>query len=69
MTKIIVPTTKVKDIGALDHKLRLPTASRLAHGMKTTCKRCGKPITDEFFIAGFKAGMPNMLFHERCIES
>ena len=54
MTKIVVPTTKLKDIGPLDNTLRLPMASRLRANMKTICDRCRKPITDEYFIGGFK---------------
>jgi len=66
--KIIKPTTHLVDIGPLDNTLRLPTASRIKHGMKTICRRCGKPVTDEYFIVGFKKGFPNMIFHESCIE-
>jgi hypothetical protein len=65
--KIFVPSQSLIDIGPLDRTLRLPMASRLAHGIKTTCKRCRKPITDEYFIAGFKQGRPNMMFHESCV--
>jgi hypothetical protein len=68
MAKIIVPTTKLKDIGELDNTIRLPTASRIKLGMKTICDRCGKPIIDEFFIGGFKKGYPNMKFHENCVD-
>lgn len=67
--KVIVPTTIVKDIGELDATIRLPMALRLKKGMKTTCDRCGKPITDPFFIGGFKAGRHNMLFHESCVPT
>ena len=66
--KIIVPTTKLKDIGELDATRRLPMAGRLRRKMKTICKSCGKPVTDEYFIAGFKKGLPNMIFHESCID-
>ena len=65
--KITVPTTKVKDIGRLDATLRLPTASRIKRGMKTVCCVCKKPVTDPFFIAGFKSGYPNMIIHETCL--
>ncbi len=54
------------EIGPLDHKLRLPTASRLSVGMKTICDACGEHITDEFFIGGFKTGHANLKLHERC---
>ncbi len=64
--KIRVATTKLKEIGELDLVRRLPNAVRLRKGMETTCCRCGKPVTDEHFIAGFKAGYPNMIFHETC---
>lgn len=69
MTKIIVPTTKLKDIGKLDQLQRYPMAGRIKAEMKTTCSRCGKPVTDEFFVAGFKKGMPNMIFHEGCVDT
>lgn len=64
--KIRVPTTRLKDIGPLDTVVRLPTASRKRHGMKTICKRCGRPIEDDNFIGGFKAGQPNVMLHESC---
>ena len=64
--KILVPTTTHKDIGPLDGTLRLPMAGRIRHGMKTVCDHCGENITDEFFVGGFRAGLPNMKFHERC---
>lgn len=67
--KIRKPTTRLTDIGPLDFTKPLPIAGRIRAGMKTNCDRCGKPITDEFFIAGFKAGLPNMKFHQACIES
>jgi len=41
-------------------------AGRIRHGMKTVCDHCGENITDEFFVGGFRAGLPNMKFHERC---
>jgi len=68
MTKISVPTRKLKDIGKLDRTLKLPMHSRIKLGMKTICDRCKKPITDEYFIAGFKKGFPNMKFHEKCVD-
>ncbi len=63
---ILKPRIMPVEIGPLDHKVRLPMASRIAHGMKTKCDACGKPIIDEFFIGGFKAGHPNMKLHESC---
>lgn len=66
--KIRRPTTRLAEIGALDSTKPLPTAGRIRAGMKTNCDRCGKPITDEFFIAGFKTGLPNMKFHAGCLE-
>lgn len=67
--KIRIPSTALKDIGPLDSKLRLPMASRLRAGMKTTCDHCGKAITDEYFIGGFKAGHRNLKLHEHCANS
>ena len=67
---IITETVSVRrkrSIGRLDHALRLPTASRIKHGMKTICKICSQPITDEFFIGGFKGGERNMILHEACL--
>jgi len=69
MTKISVPTRRLKDIGELDHTLRLPMEGRIKYGMKTICDRCRKPITDEYFIGGFKKGMKNMKFHEECVNT
>jgi len=66
--KISIPTRKLKDIGELDTMKLLPTVGRIRAGMKTICDRCRKPIEDEFFIAGFKKGFPNMKFHETCIN-
>lgn len=54
------------DIGQLDHKIPLPMAGRIAAGMKTTCDACGRAITDETFIAGFKTGHANLKLHEKC---
>ena len=66
--KIVVPTTKLKDIGKLDITKKLPMERRIARGMKSICDRCKKPITDEYFIAGFKKGYKNMMFHESCMD-
>lgn len=55
------------EIGELDATVRLPTKSRISVGMKTICDACGRPITDEYFIGGFKNGHPNMKFHESCM--
>ncbi len=66
--KIRKPTTHLVDIGPLDHCMKLPTASRIAHGMKTICRSCGEPVTDEFFIAGFKEGQSNLILHRVCIS-
>ncbi len=54
------------EIGPLDHTVRLPMAARISHGMKTICDACGKPITDEYFIGGFKTGHANLKLHEAC---
>ncbi len=62
-----VQTMRRRDIGRLEHALRLPTAARIKCGMKTVCKACHQNITDEFFVVGFKTGMHNMLFHESCL--
>jgi len=69
MTKIHVPTTKLKDIGELDATRRIPMVGRIKIGMKTICRRCKKPVTDDYFITGFKKGMPNMIFHEQCVDT
>jgi hypothetical protein len=66
--KVIKPTTHLVDIGPLDHTMRLPMDKRIQLGMKTICDRCGKSITDEYFVVGFKQGHRNMMFHEACIE-
>ena len=62
-----VNVTRKRNIGRLDHALRLPMAGRLRRGQRTVCKICGQPITDEFFIAGFRDGERNMLLHESCL--
>ena len=67
--KIIKPTTHLVDIGNLDTVLRLPMIGRVRNGMKIVCDRCGKSITDDFFIGGFKKGFPNMKFHENCVDT
>lgn len=54
------------EIGPLDRTVRLPMAARISVAMKTVCDACANPITDEYFIAGFKAGHVNMKFHEAC---
>ena len=61
-----VTSMKLVEIGDLDHKMRLPTAARIRNGMSTRCDACGGEITDEFFIGGFKAGLPNLKLHEAC---
>ena len=68
MAKISVKTRRLKDIGKLDRTVLLPTSGRKKIGMKTICDRCRKPITDEYFVAGFKKGLSNMKFHEKCVE-
>jgi hypothetical protein len=64
--KILVPAVVSRDIGPLDHAIRLPMSSRLAAGMSTKCDVCGTQIKDETFVAGFKAGRPNLKIHESC---
>jgi len=64
--KIRKPTTHMVDIGPLDAAIRLPMASRIAAGMRTICDACGQHITDATFVAGFKAGHPNLKLHESC---
>ena len=66
--KIRKPTTHLVEIGPLDTTLRLPTIGRKKYNMKTTCVRCGKQVDDEYFIAGFKKGHPNMILHEKCAK-
>jgi hypothetical protein len=56
----------VVDIGPLDHTRRLPMARRLSRGLRTVCDVCREHITDEYFVAGFKAGHPNLTMHESC---
>lgn len=57
----------MRNIGKLDGYLILPTARRIAFGMKTICEKCGKSVTDEKFLGGFKKGMHNMIFHVSCV--
>ena len=64
--RISKPARRLVDIGPLDHAVRLPTAARTSHGMKTICRSCRKPVIEEYFIAGFKAGETNMILHETC---
>lgn len=64
--QIRVPTTRLKDIGPLDKVMRLPIMARRERGMKTTCSHCGKQVEEDYFIAGFKTGMANMILHEKC---
>lgn len=66
--KILKQRQVIVDIGPLDHKVRLPMASRIQAGMKTKCDACGKEITDEFFVGGFKDGHANLKLHEACAE-
>ena len=66
--KIRKPTTHLVEIGSLDKTIRFPTAPRKRCNQKTICMYCGKSVDDEYFIAGFKKGLPNMIFHERCLE-
>jgi hypothetical protein len=54
------------EIGPLDRALRLPMRLRILHGLKSLCAVCEEQITDEFMIAGFKAGHHNMMMHETC---
>lgn len=66
--KVLTQRPVAVEIGALDHKVRLPMVSRISHGMKTVCDACGESITDEYFIGGFKAGHRNLKLHEKCAE-
>ncbi len=66
--KIRKPTTHLVDIGYLDVAARLPMSLRIRRGMKSPCCVCGQQITDEFMIAGFKKGHPNMMMHEACAD-
>ena len=64
--KVLKQRLVAVDIGDLDHTIRLPMSARIAHGMKTICDACGKTITDEFFVGGFKAGHASLKLHESC---
>jgi hypothetical protein len=66
--KVLEQTWREKEIGALDGALYLPMAGRLRAKMKTTCAACRTAITEEFFIGGFKSGMPNLLLHVGCTD-
>lgn len=65
--KIRKPSFVMTEIGMLDAHLILPTAGRIKRQMKTICRACNQNITEEKFLGGFKAGMPNMLFHIECV--
>ena len=56
-----------KEIGALDGHLILPTSGRFKRGMETICKSCRKSVVTQNFLAGFKKGFPNMIFHIECV--
>lgn len=63
------PTQTLVDVGEPQGCLRLPTAGRIRAGMKTTCARCRKAITDEYFIGAIGGTLPkNMLLHESCAK-
>ena len=64
--KVRKERTVLVEIGPLEHVVRLPMSGRISVGMKTICDACGKKIEDEFFIAGFKDGHPNLKLHEGC---
>jgi len=64
--KIRKPTTHLVDIGPLDMAARFPMRLRIQLGIKSPCCVCHQQITDEFMIAGFKSGHPNMMMHEGC---
>lgn len=63
-----VAIQRIRDIGKLDNTLDLPMKSRLHAGLKTVCDACGKSITGERFVVGFKKGHRNMTFHPECLE-
>lgn len=54
------------DIGPLDAREVLPTAARKRRGMATVCASCGQSIETETFVAGFKAGRPNLILCHPC---
>lgn len=62
-----VTVMRARDVGRLDHALRLPMSGRLRAKMKTICNVCRTKIEDEYFVCGFKAGWPNLLLHESCV--
>ncbi len=64
--QIRVSTTRLKGIGPLEKVMRLSAIGRHVRGMKTTCVRCGKQVEEDYFIAGFKTGLANMIIHESC---
>ncbi len=66
--QILIRETKTvkREIGQLDWAKKMILAPRIKRGMKSQCAVCGKEITGEFFIAGFKAGQKNMMMHEDC---
>ena len=59
--------TRKVEIGELDGTKRLPMAPRKEMGRVDKCAACGEVINDEYFVAGFKQGHPNMLLHEACV--
>lgn len=65
--KIMKQVWKTYDIGPLDGFMILPMAGRIRAGMKSVCTACRKDITEETFLAGFKAGERNRLFHISCV--
>ena len=66
--KVFKTRRVLEEIGELDQTTRLPMSSRIAAGMKTNCDACGKPITDEYFVAGFKTGHATLKLHESCVD-
>ena len=57
----------MREIGQLDFHLIFPTEGRNRSGIKTICQACGNQVEDERFLAGFKKGKPNMIFHLACV--
>jgi len=66
--KIRKQTTSLVEIGPLDDVVWLPTAKRKRHYLGTVCCRCGCSVDGDYFALGFKAGQPNMILHEECID-
>ena len=66
--QILIRETKTvkREIGQVDWAKKMILAPRIKRGMKSQCAVCGKEITGEFFIAGFKAGQKNIMMHEAC---